>query len=398
MSPAEGEVRWLSRILCGGEEDPGGPMVASSGPEGLVLVPGAARPRLVLPSGRRVAAAALRNHAALRAPRVRAARLALAAAVATGVPHRVFRDRLRFSADADPSVAPLVRHLREVLDQPSMEVAVVLGPPAPNRKPVLQLLSASGAPVGFAKVGWNEFTVPLVRNEAATLEGVRAARLQKLETPRVMHHGSWRGLELLVTSPLPLNARRFGESAPALAALLEVASSRGVVTEALGRSSYWRELRSERASGPRVAADLAASLEAIEDRFGGLELTFGEWHGDWAPWNLAHAGGRLWAIDWEHARRGVPVGLDVVHFRFQVEFLRRKHAIPEAAERAAASAGADLGRIGVAEDARRLLSVLHLLEIWLRAEEARRLGAGVNPRVYPAVANELRRRMRSPGS
>ncbi|MGH2686228.1 MAG: hypothetical protein ACRDJP_12250 [Actinomycetota bacterium] len=391
MSRVEGELRWLAGILSGGEDSGVAPSVAAGGPEGLVVVPGAARPRLVVPTDRRVAAAALRNHAALRSPAVHAARLGLAGAFATGAPQAVFRDRLVFPGDR--GAAPLVRHLREVLGMPGLEIAVALGPPAPNRKPVLQLLAPSGAPVGFAKVGWNAFTVPLVKNEAATLEGVTDARLQTLEAPRVMHHGPWRGSELLVTSPLPPDARRYGESAPALFAASEVGTGRGMTTEALGDSAYWRQLRTERAS--RAAADLRSSFEAIEDRFGSVEMAFGDWHGDWAPWNLAHARGKLWAIDWEHARRGVPVGLDVVHFRFQVEFLRRKRPIPEAADRAAASADVDLARLALPEEPRRVLPILHLIEIWLRAEDARRLGAGVNPRVYPAIAEEVRRRTTS---
>ena len=334
-----GQLAWVASILMGEEPPATGPSVVRGGGEGLVVVPSANRPRLLLPSTRRAAVASLRNHSALRSPSVHTARTALAAALGLGLPQAVFRDRLVFGSGGERVSPPLVEHLRSVLGVPALDVAVAVGPPAPNRKPALQLLTPSGDAVGFAKVGWNGFTRDLVANEASTMASLPLDGLRTVSTPRVLHHGSWRGLELFVTSALPLGARRFHGSAPPIRAAAELAAAHGTSVGGFATSSYWTELRAERASGDRVAEDLGPALDGIERRFGTMELTYGAWHGDWAPWNLAVEGGRLWVIDWEHARRGVPVGLDAVHFRFQVEFLRRKRTLPESAERTARAAG-----------------------------------------------------------
>jgi hypothetical protein len=84
------------------------------------------------------------------------------------------------------------------------------------------------------------------------------------------------------------------------------------------------------------------------------------------------------------------LGFDLIHFAFQVAFLVRRRSIGEASRIAA---GASLDRLGISESARAALGTLHLVELLLRAEEARGLGAGVNPRVYPAVLEVLAHRL-----
>ena len=59
------------------------------------------------------------------------------------------------------------------------------------------------------------------------------------------------------------------------------------------------------------------------------ELGFGRWHGDWSPWNMGRAGGRMQVWDWEQSAVGVPLGFDAVHFLLQRLF--RDEASPDAA-------------------------------------------------------------------
>ena len=46
-------------------------------------------------------------------------------------------------------------------------------------------------------------------------------------------------------------------------------------------------------------------------------LTFGAWHGDWAPWNMASTERGLLVWDWERFTSGVPLGFDALHYRLQ---------------------------------------------------------------------------------
>ena len=74
-------------------------------------------------------------------------------------------------------------------------------------------------------------------------------------------------------------------------------------------------------------------LDRLAGAAGAVHLQLGRWHGDWAPWNMARAGGRVQVWDWERSVTGVPVGLDMIHFQVQREV--QVGSSPEAAVNAA---------------------------------------------------------------
>lgn len=85
----------------------------------------------------------------------------------------------------------------------------ISGGVGPYRKPVLQIFAADEAPLGYVKVGWNDWTHEAVRREAAALQAC-AKHPMRLGVPEFLGLSSWQGLELLVTSPLPRDVRRWG--------------------------------------------------------------------------------------------------------------------------------------------------------------------------------------------
>jgi hypothetical protein len=46
-------------------------------------------------------------------------------------------------------------------------------------------------------------------------------------------------------------------------------------------------------------------------------LTYGAWHGDWTPWNMAWRRDVLHVWDWERFAPAVPVGFDALHYALQ---------------------------------------------------------------------------------
>jgi hypothetical protein len=58
-------------------------------------------------------------------------------------------------------------------------------------------------------------------------------------------------------------------------------------------------------------------VERIGAAYGGEEVDFGAWHGDWTPWNMAWHRGRVQLWDWERFDPDVPVGFDLLHYRLQ---------------------------------------------------------------------------------
>ena len=99
-------------------------------------------------------------------------------------------------------------------------------------------------------------------------------------------------------------------------------------------------------------------------------LAFGTWHGDWGPWNLRAAPGRLLVWDWERSGDGVPLGFDLLHFGYQTAL----QGLGQPPERAIATgrdrAAPHLAALGQRPGTEELLCDLYLLERLCRAAEA----------------------------
>jgi hypothetical protein len=364
----------------------------------LGVFPSAARPRLLLSlESARAAAALLRGGSHAREVRVRLGRALLRASLRVGLAQHLLRDRLRFVLGETTGAAPglatvlLSEHLAEVLYLSELSFAVRLGRVRPNRKPLIHVVGRDGTPVSYVKVGWNALTRGLVAREAEVLETVEGESRAAFAAPRVLYHGSWHGLELLALSPLDGRLVRGGQHlGEVLRAMLEIARLSDVEEHPLAESPYWRSLR-DRIVGLGANEDAAALADRVEARWGHGVLTFGSWHGDWTPWNMARQNGTLAVWDWERSAEGVPVGLDAAHFDVQVALAANRHrweaALPEVLD-------GDKGllrHLPNAGDAR-LLVALDLLEMALRAAEGREAGITSDDRIYvPALQALLER-------
>ncbi|MEX0989181.1 MAG: hypothetical protein WD206_02655 [Actinomycetota bacterium] len=413
-APAPGDrLDWLTSVLwptdTGGRAIVGGDRAGAAN-ESYLLVPDRRRARFLVPARpRRAAAASVRAYNRLRDPRTRFARAALGAALATGIAPVALRDRLTVvSEEGGPS---LLEHLRtEVFGGRDVVAAIGVGSPGPFRKPVLQLFSSRGVPVGFAKVGWNEVTRELVATEADLLARCGQAASSSFATPEVLHRGRWNDLELSVAAPLPVGVRRWRpwRALPPLDVTRAIAdlADGGARDETLAGSSYWtgvRErlavLRAPERSGARPAPRAEGSLvevadtlaDAIESRAGDRTVRIGAWHGDWSPWNFARDDGRFVVWDWEHGGLYAPLGFDVLHFHFQLAFIGDGRDLDVSLSESAAAAGPALRSLGIPDP--EAVASLHALELVLRYEGARRAGSGTNPRFHGAALAALRERV-----
>ncbi len=328
-----------------------------------LVLPGASRPRLLVPVGVRPAARMLTRHG--DRPGARAVRAALAAGVRTGLLER--GPVLRVVVDAAPGAPSLPGHLAPVLGD-GLVLGALLGTPRVNRKPVLQVFDPAGRTVAFVKVGHDERTRWLVRREAGVLARLDQARLARVELPRVLHAGTFGALDVLVLSPLASSQQqgRHGVVPPPLEAMAELAGTAGRARSPLGAGPYGERLRrladGATTSGQRRAAGL---VRAVLERHGDEEVDLGAWHGDWAPWNMGWSDGRLQLWDWERYAEGVPVGFDLVHFLGQ----RVRHDRPglRAAEQGLLAALPGLlPALGVPAGRCRLTVLLYLLELAAR--------------------------------
>jgi hypothetical protein len=110
-----------------------------------------------------------------------------------------------------------------------------------------------------------------------------------------------------------------------------------------------------------------------------VELTFGAWHGDWSPWNMATTVDAMLVWDWERFTGGVPVGFDAIHYDLQRLLDRRVEPGP-AVDTTLARAERLLAPFGVGPDAAGVTALLYLVDLAARyledgqAEAGARLG------------------------
>ncbi|MGZ4465536.1 MAG: hypothetical protein ACXVW0_09275 [Nocardioides sp.] len=305
--PAPWAAPYVTRSRRAGE--PGG--------RDAYLFPSERHPRLLVPVDLPGASTMLRRLGRDGRWTVGAVRPLLEGAVRSRAFSRTRWPRLRVTA-AGPGADSIERHLGECFGT-EVRVGVLLGTRRVNQKPVLQVFDLEGTVRGYAKVGHNDLTAALVAREAAALAVLASHVLRSFRVPRVLHHGAWSGMEVLVLSALPTNGGPVPDAAR-LGAMREVSRLTGTTTLPLVVSGFWDRLSEDvedldhEPLGPRLRA-AAARVEAAD---AGTPVTLGGWHGDWGPWNMGTSHGLLQLWDWERYDPQVPIGFDGLHFAAQL--------------------------------------------------------------------------------
>lgn len=394
-SPQAPTISWVNEVLKGGGADP------FDGTEGPLLdqflpFPNSARPRLLIPRGfSRGASRSVLEFTDATSLRVRLERAALSMAIRTGALEKIYgrSDPRRGEEPLPPGRLALEDHIREVFGSQTARFAVSMGPPRANIKPVLRVLDDKSRTLGYVKIGWNSLTKDLITHEADVLEKMQHQTLKSLRVPALIHSGVWSDLELLAVSTAP-DARWLGglpSKALPIAATCEVAGLGPSSVEPLETSSYWTRLR-KRASDQRAASSssqaqtvLPAVIEYVERRYGHRTLSFGTWHGDWVPWNMRRLGDVVYVWDWERSDRCVPLGLDAMHFEFQVNlWLRRKRPVKALVD-AIARSSETLQRIVPEKGLEHLLATLVCIEMSIRMEQGAMASVPIPGRTYFAL-------------
>jgi hypothetical protein len=325
---------------------------------------------------RRAGAAAVRNYktSARGSDRLKFRVLAwgLQAGLAGLSPHRIRIHQDRLSGQGIDS------YLETALQRPVV-VSPFIGPPRAIQKPVLQVLTPQGETLAFVKIGIDALTRSLVAGEAEALARLGERRWSHLVVPEVLHHGRWGGYEVLAQRALSSGAPT--RNAPSLLAdaMAELALMGRSERHRLSDSRYWLGLRSRVRDLERspFALTLAAAMDDLSPRARSTMVGFGSWHGDWAPWNMIVASGRVKVWDWENYEEHVPLGFDAVHYQVQKAVVSDRVPVTEAFASARNRARDLLAPFGVTDEkAAELTVLLYGIEIATRYLEDGELDRG----------------------
>lgn len=220
-----------------------------------------------------------------------------------------------------PSGSPsLVTHIEERLNT-TVHVAIAIGPPRANRKPVLQLITSSGVPVAFVKVGVNPLTTNRVRLEASALAYLDTLSIPGLRVPTSISLPPWRDTAFLATEPLDTWTPSRVDPEARGRALRSLANATEPLTTELRASRWWLGLteRLQALEDTPEAGRLRTARHTLGLRIGDLRIPQGPAHGDWSPWNVAVQGTQVSAWDWERFLPHAPIGYDALHYAVQEE-------------------------------------------------------------------------------
>ena len=265
-----------------------------------------------------------------------------------------------------------------------LHVAVSLAAPKSNRKPVLQLIDQDGVCLGWAKIGWNDWTTGLLDNEARWLQTHPEL---PLITPNLIEDLTIGGQKVVVTSGAVAGRwpKRW-RPRPDPALVMAVANLGSRTTAPLADLPWWSSVEEVL---PVATASESAAIERVVADTKGLVFETGCWHGDLTPWNIMTAPvpkagiSRFLprfndvvyqVIDWEFAADGVPLGLDLCHYHTQVASEMKHVSAAQALDHSARLSPQGLAELGIDPHNQIAVYRLYLVELIRRTLALRAAG------------------------
>ena len=212
--------------------------------------------------------------------------------------------------------AELRSWLVEIFGHRDIEMAVSLGVSGSHRKPVLQVLTRTGEVLGYVKVGWNETTKQLVRNEAQTLAILQDLVLS-FATPQLLYFGELGDKVLCVQGPPPSGVHSApGQLTTEYIKVLCTLAEMGVRWQYLEETTFWQRIinRAQKVQHLYWRHLLLKAISEVKEQWKGEKIPLHFAHGDFTPWNAFWVNGQLYLYDWEYAQKEAPAGYDLFHF------------------------------------------------------------------------------------
>jgi glycosyltransferase involved in cell wall biosynthesis len=205
-----------------------------------------------------------------------------------------------------------MQFIRETLGRSDL-FPVVHGPPQRERKRAyVHFLDASGQPVAFAKIAFDEFNNAQLEREAQIHSILRDSAPRRFKTPLMLAHGLFNRDRFILFEPLPIVMapvkipwELLRPAAHEIAGPLRILP-RQIVLE----SDWWNRLLRRTDVSPQFVNELESLMAD------GLPACLV--HGDLGVNNLVVSGEVLWIIDWEQGCEAAPFRTDEISYYLSV--------------------------------------------------------------------------------
>jgi hypothetical protein len=219
----------------------------------------------------------------------------------------------------------LIDHVSGRLGVHGAKGIVISGPPRANQKPVIQLHDRIGRTIAYVKVAWNDLTRRLLLQERSALQALRAHEEIDFSVPPILATGDFGSVSWLAIGPATVARRNRPDlnEVDRLASAVERTAPRwsGPTSEAV----FVTELQTQ----SRQLDFGRRAVEALTTRESDRPISLGASHGDFVPWNMLSGHPRSAVWDWERYSQAAPVGVDRLHYRFQVGIQRRRRSVAD---------------------------------------------------------------------
>ncbi|RMF59466.1 MAG: hypothetical protein D6748_06325 [Calditrichaeota bacterium] len=225
-----------------------------------------------------------------------------------------------------------IEHIKNIFDCDDLTLAIALGTPKSERKPILQIMSPNGKVLGYVKLGWNDVTNRLVSNEIKALQMMAEQRLP-FQVPRLLYAGQWGEQFLCIQTPPSEKTKgaHWNLDKRYLSGLRSL-SQINRLDNRLRESVFWQNIMERRKliknSYWRHAIDVGIQEVQTSLILNGQKVPFHFCHGDFAPWNVAiiDKDDTVFLFDWEYAQWEAPAGYDLYHWIVSTLWLLKKES------------------------------------------------------------------------
>ncbi|HXP73333.1 MAG TPA: hypothetical protein VN823_04245 [Stellaceae bacterium] len=199
--------------------------------------------------------------------------------------------------------------VRGALSAPSA-IATVIWPQLISRKRIyVHLMSPSGTPIAFCKIGLDPSTAASLENELDALTALRQLGMAVTRIPRILHHETVAGYRYVVYESLPPDLVPLKHSWHELAPSVSEVSGRARWADRaeLDRYDWWRSfVRGSRRHSTEFLRDV--------DETTARPMAVCRVQGDATPSNIFRSKAGIWICDWEFSSSSGPRRTDELSY------------------------------------------------------------------------------------